>query len=101
MSADMPQTAIEGAAYHKTRYGTVALGDSLEYMRRSLKDSSVDLIVTSPPFGLVRKKKYGNVDAHEYLEWFRPFGQEFRRVLRPAGSPHRDSRYGLLMGRLN
>ena len=27
------------------------------------KARTVDLIVTSPPFGLVRKKAYGNVDA--------------------------------------
>src|SRR3990172_2168308 len=72
--------------YHKTKHGTIVLGDSLEYMGRCLEDASVDLIVTSPPFGLVRKKKYGNVDAHEYLEWFKPFGREFIRILKPAGS---------------
>ncbi|HZP00165.1 MAG TPA: site-specific DNA-methyltransferase [Terriglobia bacterium] len=74
------------SVYHKTRYGTIVLGDSLAYMKESIKDASVDLIVTSPPFGLVRKKKYGNVDAHEYIEWFKPFGQEFKRILKPAGS---------------
>ncbi|HVM60294.1 MAG TPA: DNA methyltransferase [Verrucomicrobiae bacterium] len=42
--------------------------------------------MTSPPFGLVRKKTYGNVDAHNYVEWFRPFGAEFRRILKPSGS---------------
>ncbi len=42
--------------------------------------------MTSPPFGLVRKKTYGNVDAHKYVEWFRPFGAEFRRILKPSGS---------------
>ena len=47
---------------------------------------SVDLIMTSPPFGLVRKKKYGNADADDYVEWFRPFAREFARVLKPAGS---------------
>jgi len=35
---------------------------------------------------LVRKKVYGNVDANEYLEWFRPFGEAFKRVLKPNGS---------------
>jgi len=42
--------------------------------------------MTSPPFGLVRKKTYGNADAHEYLEWFKPFGKQFRRVLKDSGS---------------
>ncbi len=42
--------------------------------------------MTSPPFGLVRKKDYGNADAHEYLDWFRPFAEVFKRVLRESGS---------------
>jgi site-specific DNA-methyltransferase (cytosine-N4-specific) len=62
----------------------VYLGDSLDYMAQ-LPEASVDLIVTSPPFGLVRKKDYGNVDAHEYVGRFRPFGREFNRILKPAG----------------
>jgi site-specific DNA-methyltransferase (cytosine-N4-specific) len=52
----------------------------------SLKPSSVDLIVTSPPFGLVRKKDYGNVESHEYVNWFRDFAKEFKRILKPNGS---------------
>jgi len=42
--------------------------------------------MTSPPFGLVRKKSYGNEDAHHYCEWFRPFAEGFRRVLKDSGS---------------
>jgi SAM-dependent methyltransferase len=86
MTPTMDEALKASTVYHKTRHGTIVLGDSLSYVAKSLKDSSVDLIVTSPPFGLVRKKKYGNVDAHEYLEWFKPFGREFKRVLKPAGS---------------
>lgn len=62
------------------------LGDSLGFLRENIKAESLDLIVTSPPFGLVRKKEYGNVDADEYLNWFSPFGVEFKRVLKPSGS---------------
>lgn len=43
-------------------------------------------IPTWPPFGLVRKKAYGNADANEYLDWFRPFAQQFHRVLKESGS---------------
>ncbi|MGD0073396.1 MAG: DNA methyltransferase [Candidatus Binataceae bacterium] len=71
--------------FHKTKHGQILLGDSLSYLA-SVKEASADLIVTSPPFGLVRKKDYGNVESHEYVEWFRPFGQQFRRVLKPSGS---------------
>ena len=42
--------------------------------------------MTSPPFGLVRKKDYGNVDAHDYVNWFKPFGAAFHSALKPAGS---------------
>lgn len=65
--------------------GRVYQGDSSEVLRR-FEDDSADLIVTSPPFGLVRKKQYGNEDADDYMRWFEPFAREFRRVLKPTGS---------------
>jgi site-specific DNA-methyltransferase (cytosine-N4-specific) len=71
--------------YHKTQFGSLVLADSLFYLPKQ-QSRSVDLIVTSPPFGLVRKKDYGNVESHEYLDWFRPFGREFARILKPSGS---------------
>ncbi len=70
----------------KTKRGSVFVGDSLEVLEQHVKPGSVDLIVTSPPFGLVRKKEYGNVNAEEYLEWFRPFGHAFKRILKESGS---------------
>lgn len=71
--------------FHKTKHGKIFLGDSLDVLE-SMKAESVDLVMTSPPFGLVRKKEYGNADAHEYLDWFRPFAGQFRRVLKERGS---------------
>jgi len=68
-----------------TPYGQLYLCDSLDLMS-TIKDQSINLIMTSPPFGLVRKKKYGNVDANEYLNWFKPFANEFRRILKNNGS---------------
>src|SRR2546423_11053734 len=73
--------AGEVRQFHKTRFGTIYLGDSLRVFEQHISPNSVDLIVTSPPFGLVRKKDYGNVDSHEYLEWFRPFGETFKSML--------------------
>jgi DNA modification methylase len=72
--------------YFETKLGQIYLGDSLDLMRCNVSDKSVDLIMTSPPFGLVRKKEYGNVDAHDYLDWFRPFAEQFKRVLKDSGS---------------
>ena len=71
--------------YHRTRYGKIILGDSLEFLP-TVTENSVQLVMTSPPFGLVRKKDYGNVDAGDYLEWFRPFAKEIFRILTPNGS---------------
>lgn len=71
--------------FSKTQWGKLILGDALDLLP-SLADNSVDLVMTSPPFGLVRKKDYGNVDAAEYLDWFRPFASEIFRILAPTGS---------------
>jgi site-specific DNA-methyltransferase (cytosine-N4-specific) len=71
--------------FFKTNRGTIYEGDSLGLFQR-LKPASVDLIMTSPPFGLVRKKGYGNVDADQYVDWFKPFAAAFRSVLKDTGS---------------
>ncbi|NCR07740.1 MAG: site-specific DNA-methyltransferase [Microcystis aeruginosa LG13-11] len=71
--------------YYETRLGSAYLGNSLTLMGE-LPDESVDLICTSPPFALVRKKEYGNVDADDYVEWFKIFAGEFYRILKPKGS---------------
>lgn len=55
-------------------------------MENRLEAESVDLIMTSPPFGLVRKKDYGNVESEKYVAWFKDFGRQFARVLKPNGS---------------
>lgn len=72
--------------YYETKIGKIYLGDSLELLQNLVEPHSVDLIVTSPPFGLVRKKEYGNVDATEYLNWFRPFAAVFKQALKDSGS---------------
>lgn len=78
--------ALHGAkSYYATDLGAAYLGDALCYLK-SLESQSVNLIVTSPPFALQRKKDYGNVDHSEYVEWFLAFGEEFRRVLKDDGS---------------
>lgn len=46
----------------------------------------VQLILTSPPFPLNRKKKYGNFQGAEYMEWLASFGPLFREMLTEDGS---------------
>jgi DNA modification methylase len=71
--------------YYSTELGDAYLGDSRELLA-ALPDNSVPLVLTSPPFALRRKKKYGNVDAEKYVEWFRAFAEQVFRVLKDDGS---------------
>jgi site-specific DNA-methyltransferase (cytosine-N4-specific) len=45
--------------FHTTKLGRIYCADSLAVMK-TVPSGSVDLIMTSPPFGLTRKKEYGN-----------------------------------------
>lgn len=72
--------------YHKTKHGKIYHGDSLYLLHKILEPQSVDLIMTSPPFGLTRPKAYGNKTEEQYLRWFRGFAEGFKRVLKPTGS---------------
>jgi DNA modification methylase len=73
------------APYYHTRQGAAFLGDSLDLMRQ-LPDASVNLVMTSPPFALKRKKEYGNVHAKEYIDWFLPFAEQMQRIVTDDGS---------------
>jgi site-specific DNA-methyltransferase (cytosine-N4-specific) len=70
--------------YHTTR-GKAYVGDSIELLTE-LPESSIDLVMTSPPFALRRQKPYGNVEETEYVDWIKPFGREVIRVLKETGS---------------
>jgi len=43
--------------YHQTEFGKILHGDALEALETEIEPGSVDLMMTSPPFGLVRKKE--------------------------------------------
>jgi len=42
--------------------------------------------MTSPPYAEQRKKHYGGPSPEKYVEWFMPFVNEFKRILKPRGS---------------
>ena len=46
----------------------------------------VQMILTSPPFPLNRKKKYGNKTGEEYLTWLRDLAPRLTELLTPDGS---------------
>ena len=70
---------------YETTRGAAFVGDSLELMRE-IEDETVDLVVTSPPYALHFEKEYGNVAKDDYIEWFLPFSEQIRRILKPEGS---------------
>lgn len=71
--------------YYYTDFGAAYLGDSAQLLKK-VPSESVDLVLTSPPYALVFKKEYGNVDAKDYIEWFLSFSDDIKRVLKPSGS---------------
>lgn len=71
-------------AYY-TANGATVVGDSRELLA-TLADESVNLIITSPPFALQRQKDYGNLEQHEYVDWFLEFARLVQRKLRDDGS---------------
>jgi len=85
MNLQTISSAPQTAAAYSTHLGTSYCGDSLELLR-GLADDSVNLVITSPPFALLRKKEYGNKDQEEYVDWLAQFGALVRDKLRPDGS---------------
>ena len=69
----------------RTSLGEAIVGDSARVLA-DLPEDSVDLMVTSPPFALLREKSYGNVDQAAYVDWLCGFGPLIKRALKPTGS---------------
>lgn len=76
---------LRARAAYRTALGAMYAGDALQLLRQ-MPEASVNLVVTSPPYALHFKKEYGNVAKSDYVEWFRPFAAQIRRVLTEDGS---------------
>lgn len=70
---------------YTTDCGAAYLGDSLQLLDQ-LESDSIDLVLTSPPFALQRKKAYGNVEQEDYVDWLLEFSKKVYRVLNSTGS---------------
>ena len=70
---------------YATDWGKAYCGDSLELLAQ-LPDNSINLVMTSPPFALQRKKEYGNKDQGEYIAWLSEFAKLIYSKLTPDGS---------------
>ena len=70
---------------YSTKLGSMYCANSLETLA-DLPDGSVNLVMTSPPFALQRKKEYGNKEQHEYVDWLAQFAKLVHRKLKDDGS---------------
>lgn len=89
----MPQitsgTSQTGTLCYRTPRGRFYLGLSEQVLRsRALRNlrGGVQLIFTSPPFPLNRKKRYGNLRGPQYAAWLAGFAHLFAEFLAPDGS---------------
>jgi len=74
---------------YKTRKGRYLIGDSVATLQGLLKKGlkgKVQLIMTSPPFPLNKKKKYGNLQSEEYKNWLAELAPLFSALLKKNGS---------------
>ena len=74
---------------YRTKKGMMLHGKTEEllekkYMKRFY--GKVDLIFTSPPYPLNHKKKYGNLNGQEYIEWLCSYGPLLKKLLKKSGS---------------
>lgn len=74
---------------YETNLGAAYCGDSLKVLRSKRLQQhkkQVQLVFTSPPFPLNTKKKYGNLQGEEYIEWFSQFAPLLRDIVAADGS---------------
>jgi site-specific DNA-methyltransferase (adenine-specific) len=72
--------------YKKTSTNIVLYNEDCLTALKDLPDSSVDFIITSPPYARQRKGTYGGVNEKEYVEWFLSISSELFRVLKDDGT---------------
>ncbi|MBC6476850.1 MAG: hypothetical protein GDA56_02675 [Hormoscilla sp. GM7CHS1pb] len=75
--------------YTGTQLGKFYLGNCEELLNGDLGRSlegQVQLVFTSPPFPLNKKKRYGNHKGEDYLKWFAELAPILSRLLKPDGS---------------
>jgi DNA modification methylase len=82
---ELLDTATSLKRAYSTPLGQAYCADSLDLLD-ALEPGSIDLIITSPPFALLRQKSYGNESQDAYVEWLLEFGRRALPVLKSTGS---------------
>jgi site-specific DNA-methyltransferase (cytosine-N4-specific) len=74
---------------YQTAHGTFIHGTAeriLADLQRQQIGDGFDLVLTSPPFPLNRKKRYGNLQGQDYVNWLAAFAPRLKKLLKPTGS---------------
>jgi site-specific DNA-methyltransferase (cytosine-N4-specific) len=71
---------------YTTKYGQYYIGKCETEIKKLNLKRKVQLIITSPPFPLNSKKKYGNLKGEAYLNWLKDFAPLFSEILIKNGS---------------
>lgn len=83
-----PRRPAPAVAY-RTPAGRLYLGQAEQVLPSRPLDrlrGKVQLVFTSPPFPLVRQKKYGNLSGDSYAKWLASFAAPLADLLTPDGS---------------
>ena len=87
---DSGENSVQNSAIYSTNLGRSILGLAEDILGSSPSsdnlEGQVDLIFTSPPFPLNRKKRYGNKQGQAYIDWLASFAPLFKKLLSPKGS---------------
>lgn len=89
ISRDSTKELARPTVAYRTNNGSCISGHAEEVLKGPLAKSfrgKVDLILTSPPFPLNRKKKYNNLQGKAYSKWLKEFAPLFKQFLKPKGS---------------
>jgi site-specific DNA-methyltransferase (cytosine-N4-specific) len=74
---------------YSTKFGKMYCGKAEDVLPKwppSHYKGKVQMVFTSPPFPLNRKKKYGNLKGQEYIDWLSSFGPLLKDFLAEDGS---------------
>lgn len=88
-STALSESRPEPRLAYETSRGVMYRGFAEDVLKSSLGKQylgKVHLILTSPPFPLNRKKKYGNLQGVEYVDWLAEFAPLFKNFLTEDGS---------------
>jgi site-specific DNA-methyltransferase (cytosine-N4-specific) len=93
--AERPRAQVSGTprsggrVAYRTARGLMIRGSAEKFLASPLAKAHrgrVQLIFTSPPFPLNRKKRYGNLIGDAYVKWLADLAPKLKRLLRRDGS---------------